>query len=62
MKDNRISEILRKTEMTERSIDSIKDIERVTLKPVDREKIDIVLAEERKRSKLYFQKVLQLKK
>ena len=48
--------------MTERSIDSIKDIERVTLKPVDREKIDIVLAEERKRSKLYFQKVLQLKK
>lgn len=61
MKDNRISEILIRTGMTERSLESIKDIEKVTLKLPDGEKIDKALAEERKKAKKYLEKALQLK-
>lgn len=60
MRDNRISYILKATEMTERSIDNIKDAEKVKLTLPDGKKIDEVLGRERLKSMKYLEKVLQI--
>ena len=48
--DNRISSILTRIDMKDRSIEIESDIDNVSLKPVDAIKIDKYLQSERKRS------------
>lgn len=56
--DNRISEILRKTNMTERSLESIRDIEKVTLNKPNEKMIEIFLENERKKSYDYLKEAI----
>ena len=58
MKDNRISSILKKTNMTDRSIETLSDVERVNLIMPDGDAIDDVLVTERNLSKKYLQEAL----
>lgn len=58
MKDNRISSILKKTSMTDRSIETWSDVERVNLSLPDGDKIDKVLAAERRLSEKYLREAL----
>ena len=62
MKDNRISSILLKTGMTERSLECMEDIGRVTLEKPSKRKIERCLSEERNTSKIYLRKALELEK
>lgn len=59
MSDNRISTMLTKMKMEERSLNGLKDIGRVNLLPPDSEKIEVVLEHERKRSKEYLRRGLE---
>ncbi len=56
--DNRISEILNKTNMTERSLESIEDIKNVNLNKPDEKMIDLFLENERVRSELYLREAI----
>lgn len=56
--DNRISEILKKTNMTERSLESIEDIKNVNLNKPDEKMIDLFLENERVRSELYLKEAI----
>ncbi|MFR2894389.1 MAG: polysaccharide pyruvyl transferase family protein [Mediterraneibacter gnavus] len=56
--DNRISEILNKTNMTERSLESIEDIKNVNLNKPDEKMIDLFLENERVRSELYLKEAI----
>ena len=47
--------------MTERSLESIKDIEHVNLMAPNKEKIDGFLEEEREKSRIYLETALQFK-
>ncbi len=60
MNDNRISTMLVKMEMEERSLNCLKDIERVNLLPPDDKKIENMLEYERERSKEYLRSVLEI--
>ena len=62
MKDNRISSILMKTGMTERSLERMEDVKRVTLDKPNEEKIEKVLDAERNASKVYLQKALDFER
>lgn len=62
MKDNRISTLLTKMEMVERSLDKPEDIERVNLLIPNYEKIEKVLNYEREKSKEYLKQALEIKK
>lgn len=62
MKDNRISTMLTKLEMENRSLNSWEDIEKVNLLPPDKEKIENVLGCEREKSKAYLSKALEFEK
>lgn len=59
MKDNRISTMLTKMNMEERSLEDFEDTERVDLLPPDSEKIEEVLEHERERSRKYLRRVLE---
>ena len=59
MSDNRISTMLTKMEMEERSLNGLEDIGRVNLLPPDYEKIEVVLEHERKRSEEYLRRALE---
>lgn len=56
--DNRISEILNKTNMMERSLESIEDIKNVNLNKPDEKMIDLFLENERVRSELYLREAI----
>lgn len=58
--DNRISSILTRTDLCDRSIEKEEDINNVTIKPVNAEKIDAYLNAERKRSAEFLSKALDL--
>lgn len=60
MKDNRISSILLKTGMTERSLECFEEIERVTLDKPDDEAIEALLNEERNASRMYLRRALEI--
>lgn len=60
MKDNRIASILMKTKMTERSLESVSDTERVTLEAPDVEVIEKLLEEERQKSREYIGALLEI--
>lgn len=60
MKDNRISSILMKTGMTERSLECLEDVKRVALDKPDGRAIETLLNEERDASKLYLRRTLEL--
>lgn len=60
MNDNRISTMLIKMGMEERSLNSLKDIERVNLLQPDAKKIENVLEYERGRSKEYLRRALEI--
>lgn len=62
IEDNRISDILMKMDMTERSLGSIKDVQRVNLLMPDSQRIDTVLESERERSKQYLRRALGIGK
>lgn len=62
MKDNRISTLLTKMEMVERSLDKLEEIERVNLLIPNHEKIEKVLNYEREKSKEYLEQALEIKK
>lgn len=59
MQDNRISAILKATGMTERSLDSMEDIDRVSLLPPDGDAIEAALNRERAASRMYLTEALQ---
>ena len=58
MNDNRISTLLTKTNMVERSISTLKDIERISLISPDETIIEYVLESERNKSKEYLRRAL----
>lgn len=58
--DNRISSILRKTNMLDRSLENIADAERVSLIKPSSSAIENLLEEERMRSREYLMKVLEI--
>lgn len=60
MKDNRIASILTKTKMTERSLESVSDTERVTLEAPDAQVIEKLLNEERQKSRAYLKQALEI--
>lgn len=60
MNDNRISSLLTKTEMTERVLEKIEDIDKIVLDPPDNHTIETVLKNERDLSKEYFRRAFQL--
>lgn len=60
MKDNRISSILLKTGMTERSLEHFEEIERVTLDKPDDKVIEALLNEERSASRMYLRRALEI--
>ena len=60
MKDNRISSILLKTGMTERSLECFEEIERVTLDKPDDKVIEALLNEERNASRMYLRRALEI--
>lgn len=62
MKDNRISGILQETGMTERSLECLADISRVSLEKPDGEAIEKVLDAERQRSAAYLRRALDIDK
>lgn len=62
MKDDRISTMLIKMNMSERVLSGMEDIERVTLSVPDEEKIEAVLAYEREFSKEYLRRALEIGK
>ncbi len=62
MEDNRISNILEKTEMTERSLECIADIGRISLEKPDESVIEQVLDAERQRSAAYLRRALDIDK
>lgn len=62
MKDNRISTLLTKMEMVERSLDKLEEIERVNLLAPNHEKIEKVLNYEREKSKIYLREALEIGK
>ena len=62
MKDNRISTLLRKMNMRERALTEMKDVERVNLSMPDRQSIENVLENERRHSREYLKKALEIGK
>lgn len=56
--DNRISEILRETNMMERSLESIEDIKKVNLDKPNEKMIDLFLENERIRSEKYLKEAI----
>lgn len=58
IKDNRILEILRKTSMTKRSLESIDDVKKVTLDKPNDKAIELFLEGERKKSYAYLKKAI----
>lgn len=60
MEDKRISDILKKTGMVDRSLECIEDIDCVSLEKPDEETIEKVLNEERRRSAKYLRKALEI--
>ena len=60
MQDNRICAILKATGMTERSLDCMEDIEKVSLQQPDGDVIEAALNLERAKSKKYLLEALQL--
>lgn len=58
MTDNRISSILKSTKMENRSLESIKDVNSVTLDQPDIVAIDAFLSQEKERSEKYLKEVL----
>lgn len=58
--DNRISSILTRTDLQDRSIESADDIDHIDIKPVDAAKIDKYLDSERQRSADFLSKALDL--
>lgn len=60
MSDNRISFILQSVGMEMRSIETIADINKVELKPVDKQRVDSFLNKERERSAQYLMNHLNL--
>lgn len=58
LEDNRICSILRKTDMTHRSLETIEDMERVTLEVPDRQTVERALEAERSASREYLRSVL----
>lgn len=60
MNDNRISNILTETKLTERSISELSDIQKVGLTPPDKDAIEHFLQKERMRSKEYLSKALDI--
>lgn len=58
MNDNRISTLLTKTNMVERSISTMEDIERISLISPDEQIIESVLESERNKSKEYLRRAL----
>lgn len=59
IKDNRIFSILKKTDMIDRSIESLSDIERVTLKKPNEKMIDKFIEDECKKTKKYLWRALE---
>lgn len=60
MNDNRISTLLTKTNMVDRSISKIEDIERISLISPDEQIIENVLERERNKSKSYLRRALEI--
>lgn len=58
LKDNRISSVLARIGLEDRSIDSIKDIEKVEIRPLDDKLIEKFIIEERQRSVIYLNKAI----
>lgn len=56
--DNRISSVIARTGLVDRSIDSVKDIEKVKIKPLDDALVEKFIAEERQRSIDYLNKAI----
>ena len=56
--DNRISSVLARTGLVDRSIDSVKDIEKVEIKPLDDKLVEQFITEERQRSAIYLNKAI----
>lgn len=59
MRDNRIAYILTKTDMVDHSLESLTDVERVTLKKLNEETIELFIKEEVNKSTEYFRKALE---
>lgn len=59
MRDNRIAYILTKTDMVDHSLESLTDVERVTLKKPNEETIELFIKEEVNKSTEYFRKALE---
>lgn len=62
MNDNRISSILKRTGMEERSIDKLEDVSRVSVDELDGDSIEKVLNQERNASRKYLVEVLEFDK
>ena len=60
MKDSRISSILKIADIEDRPIDSLADIKKVSLDPVDFTTVNEIIKKEQARSKGYFIKALEL--
>lgn len=60
MKDSRISSILKIADIEDRSIESIKDIDRVNLKSVDFSVVNEIIKNEQEKSKAYLQQALEI--
>ena len=58
--DNRISSILKKTDMLERSLENIEDVDRVTLDKPNEDAIEALLDEERESSREYLRRALDI--
>jgi hypothetical protein len=60
MNDNRISSMLRKTNMVDRSLNCIEDLKRVSLEKPNENEIEILLAQERASSREYLWRALDI--
>ena len=60
MKDSRISSILKIAGIEDRSIESIKDIDRVNLKSIDFSFVNEIIKNEQEKSKAYLQQALEI--
>lgn len=60
MRDNRISNTLKRMGLAERSLEQMEDVWRVTLEKPDGDKIEKVLDKERQRSKEYLRRALEI--
>lgn len=61
MSDNRISSILTRTGLTDRSINSVSDVDNVKIRPLDDELVEKFISEERERSAQFLNKVIGFK-